>query len=84
MAKPWEIVSADTLPEFVDSLSGKGVRVSINDRLSPDCVLKCCSATDLEGCPDVSFDVVVTDPPFGGLLHYSELSDFFTFGFASF
>ena len=24
-----------------------------------------------------SFDVVVTDPPFGGLLHYSELSDFF-------
>ena len=25
----------------------------------------------------VSLDLVITDPPFGGLLHYSELSDFF-------
>ena len=24
-----------------------------------------------------SFDLVITDPPFGGLLHYSELADFF-------
>ena len=27
--------------------------------------------------PDASQDLVITDPPFGELLHYSELSDFF-------
>jgi putative DNA methylase len=77
MANPWEVVAVDTLPDFADSLSGKGVRVVINDKLQPNCVLKCSSATDLEGCQDASFDLVITDPPFGGLLHYSELSDFF-------
>jgi hypothetical protein len=37
----------------------------------------CGSATDLSRIDTLSFDAVVTDPPFGGLLHYSELSDFF-------
>ena len=36
------------------------------------------SATDLSGIKnDGVYDLVVTDPPFGGLLHYSELADFF-------
>jgi adenine-specific DNA methylase len=26
---------------------------------------------------DASYDLVITDPPFGGILHYSELADFF-------
>jgi hypothetical protein len=40
-------------------------------------VLCCGSSTDLSQLADKSLDLVITDPPFGGLLHYSELSDFF-------
>ena len=32
------------------------------------------SSSNVEDC---SYDLVITDPPFGGLLHYSELADFF-------
>ncbi|MBO7412005.1 MAG: DUF1156 domain-containing protein, partial [Ottowia sp.] len=35
------------------------------------------SSTELVHLPDATLDLVITDPPFGGLLHYSELSDFF-------
>ncbi len=35
------------------------------------------TSTDLSQLLDASFDLVITDPPFGGLLHYSELADFF-------
>jgi len=35
------------------------------------------SATELLVLDTASQDLVITDPPFGGLLHYSELSDFF-------
>jgi putative DNA methylase len=37
----------------------------------------CQSSTDLKQIASGSLDLVITDPPFGGLLHYSELSDFF-------
>ena len=77
MENPWEIVAADALPQFAESFSGKGIRVAIDDRILQNAVIKCCSATDLDGCGDSMFDLIVTDPPFGGLLHYSELSDFF-------
>ena len=36
----------------------------------------CASSTDLAIAAG-AYDLVITDPPFGGLLHYSELSDFF-------
>lgn len=39
--------------------------------------LACLSATDIIDIKSDSLDLVITDPPFGGLLHYSELSDFF-------
>lgn len=35
------------------------------------------SSTELTQLETSSFDLVITDPPFGGLLHYSELADFF-------
>jgi putative DNA methylase len=35
------------------------------------------SATELTFLETGSIDLIITDPPFGGLLHYSELSDFF-------
>lgn len=37
----------------------------------------CQSSTEIKQYSDSSVDLVITDPPFGGLLHYSELSDFF-------
>ena len=37
----------------------------------------CGSSTELTWLADASLDLVITDPPFGGLLHYSELADFF-------
>ena len=40
-------------------------------------ILTCESATDLSDISDSSYDLVITDPPFGGLLHYAELADFF-------
>jgi putative DNA methylase len=39
--------------------------------------LTCQSATELSAYSDSTIDLVITDPPFGGLLHYAELSDFF-------
>src|SRR5262249_19586340 len=65
-----------TFPPLKPILTGKSTKVSINDPVAL-AELRCESATDLTDVPDESFDLVVTDPPFGGLLHYSELSDFF-------
>ena len=47
------------------------------DAVLPGAKLACGSATELSGLADASYDLVITDPPFGGLLHYSELADFF-------
>ena len=78
---PWEIVHNRTLeemaPEFVGFLKGKSSKVFPRDSVQSDVTLECRSATDLFTIDNESCDLVVTDPPFGGLLHYSELSDFF-------
>lgn len=48
------------------------------DPVLNNALLSCCSSTELNHIQEnSSYDMVVTDPPFGGLLHYSELSDFF-------
>lgn len=79
---PWEIVNNDylrgqlTLLKAKD-LSGKSEKARPHDPLLPGVELGCRSSTDLTSIPPGSFDLIVTDPPFGGLLHYSELSDFF-------
>jgi adenine-specific DNA methylase len=39
--------------------------------------LTCGTSTELETIPNGSYDAVITDPHFGGLLHYSDLADFF-------
>jgi hypothetical protein len=78
---PWEAVSATLLeqlsPDLVKGISGKSAKVELPDKICDEHSLICGSATDLHGVDSASLDVVVTDPPFGGLLHYSELSDFF-------
>jgi hypothetical protein len=72
-ANPWELVAKQS-PEAAGTKSDK---VYPQDPLSSDRVnLSCSSATDLAHILPGSLDLVITDPPFGGLLHYSELSDF--------
>jgi len=39
------------------------------------CWLSAKSATDLREIPDESIDVIITDPPYGGNVNYTELSD---------
>jgi DNA-directed RNA polymerase subunit RPC12/RpoP len=79
---PWELVSTEwldaTTPTIANGLTGKSSKVLCGDPpiLSAHEVVSV-SATDLVSLANGSFDLVITDPPFGGLLHYSELSDFF-------
>ncbi|WP_327753093.1 hypothetical protein VVT58_11475 [Sphingobium sp. SJ10-10] len=77
---PWEAVSAEGLSrtnsELGSKIPGKSQKVYPGDAVRP-ARQTCGSSTDLNFLSDNSFDLVVTDPPFGGLLHYSELADYF-------
>lgn len=79
-AAPWETVSLQTLrrthPQLGDQCFGKSEKVFPSDPLASASVFQG-SATELSQFQDGTIDLVITDPPFGGLLHYSELSDFF-------
>ena len=83
--KPWETVvnsSFDNDDTFLNEngksiLSGKSTRVFCQDVISPNTSVTCGSSTELTHIESGSYDLVITDPPFGGLLHYSELADFF-------
>ena len=79
-AAPWEAVSVETLkrtnPQLGAECSGKSEKVMPGDPLVSATVFQG-SSTELKRLQDGSLDLVITDPPFGGLLHYSELSDFF-------
>ncbi|CEE28383.1 conserved hypothetical protein [Xanthomonas citri pv. citri] len=78
--QPWEAVSIESLkrhdPELAAQLTGKSEKVMSGDPVGEVGVYQG-SSTDLSHAPSASLDLVITDPPFGGLLHYSELSDFF-------
>lgn len=75
---PWELVAVENLKKTQPELTstGKSEKVFPGDQLSGAQVRQC-SSTDLEHIDGGSVDLVITDPPFGGLLHYSELSEFF-------
>ena len=81
MSQPWEIVSNNHLLQSAsglgDCLTGKSEKVLCTDPVRNDTAIACVSATDLSDISDSSHDLVITDPPFGGLLHYAELADFF-------
>lgn len=78
--RPWEPVSVDTLaathPSLAAEVSGKSEKVFPGDPVRETEIFQG-SSTELRQYSDQSIDLVVTDPPFGGLLHYSELADFF-------
>lgn len=77
---PWELVQnsqlVDQSPELSEFVTGKSEKVECGDPVVQQDV-SCGSSTDLTSLGTGEYDLVVTDPPFGGLLHYSELSDFF-------
>lgn len=78
---PWELVAVTELaqvdPELAKRTSGKSEKTFPGDPVLAAAGLSCSSSTHLREHSDETFDLVITDPPFGGLLHYSELSDFF-------
>jgi len=78
--QPWEAVSVETLkrlaPALAEQITGKSEKVFPGDSVGEAGVYQG-SSTDLTHVATASLDLVITDPPFGGLLHYSELSDFF-------
>lgn len=79
--EPWELLSTQGLrsrnPALAASTTGKSEKVPCGDPVRPLARLDCASSTDLAGIASGSLDLVVTDPPFEGLLQYAELSDFF-------
>ena len=78
--QPWEAVSRETLkryfPTLADQLTSKSEKVHSCDAVCEAEIVQA-SSTELTHIETGSQDLVITDPPFGGLLHYSELSDFF-------
>ena len=80
LKSPTELVSNERLnvkfPDIGSQTSGKSTKIALGDPLL-GAETYCGSSTDLKHVPTSSLDLVITDPPFGGLLHYSELSDFF-------
>lgn len=77
---PWELVSLDNLkrtnPDLAKECSGKSEKSFPMDPVLGGSVLQG-SSTDLPQIECGHCDLVITDPPFGDLVQYSELSDFF-------
>ena len=79
-ANTWELVSAEGLRStdaaLAAGISGKSEKVFPKDYVSESEIF-CGSSTSLTQISDGGIDLVITDPPFGGILQYAELADFF-------
>ena len=77
---PWELVSLEQLsrthPDVAKNCSGKSEKAFPGDPVTGGTVFQG-SSTDLAQIQDGTVDLVITDPPFGDLVQYSELADFF-------
>ena len=77
---PWELVPASTLEkshnQLAGQISGKSEKAYSGDAVCPGTLTQG-SSTDLQQYSDSTIDLVITDPPFGDLVQYSELADFF-------
>lgn len=79
--RPWEVlprILADALGATdASDVTGKGIRLETNDPvITTKTTLYCGSSTDLP-LDSESQDLVITDPPFGDNIQYSELAEFF-------
>ena len=79
--KPWELVAKDALAltntDLAKQIKGKSLKIATDDPVSSEAELTCQSSTDLSSIADQSIDLVITDPPFGDIVQYAELSEFF-------
>jgi putative DNA methylase len=57
--------------------SAKSDRIELGDPVLPGGTLLCKSSSELTEFQDNTFDLVITDPPFGDNIFYSDLSNFF-------
>jgi putative DNA methylase len=69
-ADPWEA-------SLEDGASTKSTKRQIGDAIQTSSDIHCMSSTDLSRFSDASFDLVITDPPFGDNIYYSDLANFF-------
>lgn len=78
--QPWEAVGVESLrrnlPAVAEQLTGKSEKVYPGDQVKSVDVFQG-SSTELSHLSSGSIDLVITDPPFGGILQYAELADFF-------
>lgn len=78
---PWEAVSTGVI-EARDAALAAQMGSAKSEKVFPGDAVQGAqigqgSSTELVHIPDASLDLVITDPPFGGLMQYAELSDFF-------
>lgn len=69
--EPWEVAP----PEFREQ-SGDS-RIQVNDRVLPGADVRCVSSSDMSFAGVATYDLVITDPPFGDNVFYSDLANFF-------
>lgn len=69
---PWELV---VVPE--DGVRRKSEKALPQDLVNSGAATYCGSSTDLSMLNGTSYDLVITDPPFGNNLFYADLADFF-------
>jgi putative DNA methylase len=79
---PYEVVAVENLRQVFPQIASdcgnaKSVKTATKDPLLDRADLTCGSSTALPNVPSTSIDLVVTDPPFGDIMQYSELSGFF-------
>ena len=79
--EPYELVDKDRLVtnhhRLEGAVSGKSQKAFCGDSVLRRVELTCGSSTELAALASDSQDVVITDPPFGDNVQYSELADFF-------
>lgn len=68
---PWEVAPPNHREDQGES------RVKMNDPVLPGAILLCGSSSDIQTIATESVDLVITDPPFGDNIFYSDLSNFF-------
>ena len=77
----WELVSSAWLKEehgtAAANVTGKSEKAYTGDPVSRSTQIQRASSSELNDVLETSHDLVITDPPFGGILQYAELSDFF-------
>ncbi|MEI8371272.1 MAG: hypothetical protein WCJ35_00395 [Planctomycetota bacterium] len=70
---PWDGLSDSLLRD----MKSRSDFLSLKEHPGRTIGVACCDCRSLRFVPDATVDLVITDPPFGDNVNYSELSDFF-------